>query len=101
MAESKSTCFAFDFKDHSKKSAKFDPFPFNRLGADSECAARRAVRAHSAAGLFQFAQRPATAERPAVLYRYGVGLLGLALGGLRFEKSVDRYDATPAHMLQK
>jgi YVTN family beta-propeller protein len=27
MAESKSTCFAFDFKDHSKKSAKFDPFP--------------------------------------------------------------------------
>src|SRR6266478_5677692 len=52
MAESKSTCFAFDFKDHSKKSAKFDPFPFNRLGADSECAARRAVRAHSPAGLF-------------------------------------------------
>src|SRR6266849_1742031 len=37
MAESKSTCFAFDFKDHSEKSAKFDPFPFNRLGADSEC----------------------------------------------------------------
>src|SRR5258707_13180488 len=52
MAESKSTCFAFDFKDHSKKSAKFDPFPFNRLGADSECAAHRAVRAHSPAGLF-------------------------------------------------
>src|SRR5260370_41964735 len=37
MAESKSTCFAFDFKDHSEKLAKFDPFPFNRLGADSEC----------------------------------------------------------------
>jgi len=38
MAESKSTCFAFDFKDHSEKSAKFDPFPINRLDADSECA---------------------------------------------------------------
>src|SRR6266699_2387281 len=38
MAESKSTCFAFDFKDHSKKSTKFDPFPINRLDADSECA---------------------------------------------------------------
>jgi len=37
MAESKSTCFAFDFKDHSEKSAKFDPFPINRLDADSEC----------------------------------------------------------------
>jgi hypothetical protein len=29
---------AFDFKDHSEKSAKFDPFPINRLDADSECA---------------------------------------------------------------
>jgi len=38
MAESKSTCFAFDFNDHSEKSAKFDPFPINRLDADSECA---------------------------------------------------------------
>ena len=38
MAESKSTCFAFDFKDHSEKSAKFDPFPINRFDADSECA---------------------------------------------------------------
>jgi len=38
MAESKSTCFAFDFRDHSEKSAKFDPFPINRLDADSECA---------------------------------------------------------------
>jgi hypothetical protein len=34
MAESKSTCFAFDLKDHSEKSAKFDPFPINRLDAD-------------------------------------------------------------------
>jgi len=24
MAESKSTCFAFDFNDHSEKSANFD-----------------------------------------------------------------------------
>jgi hypothetical protein len=39
MAESKSTCSAFDFKDHSEKSANFDPFPINRLDADSECAA--------------------------------------------------------------
>jgi hypothetical protein len=38
MAESKSTYFAFDFKDHSEKSAKFDPFPINRLDPDSECA---------------------------------------------------------------
>ncbi len=38
MAESKSTCFAFDFKDHPEKSAKFVPFPINRLDADSECA---------------------------------------------------------------
>src|SRR2546428_14158199 len=37
MAESKSTCSAFDFKDHSEKSTKFDPFPINRLDADSEC----------------------------------------------------------------
>jgi len=27
-----------DFKDHFEKSAKFDPFPINRLDADSECA---------------------------------------------------------------
>jgi hypothetical protein len=38
MAESKSTYFAFDFKDHSEKSANFDPFPIYRLDADSECA---------------------------------------------------------------
>src|SRR5258708_15527700 len=38
MAESKSTYFAFDFKGHSEKSANFDPFPINRLDADSECA---------------------------------------------------------------
>src|SRR5713101_3448909 len=37
MAESKSTCSAFHFKDHSEKSAKSDPFPINRLDADSEC----------------------------------------------------------------
>ena len=42
MAESKSTCSAFDFNDHPEKSANFDSFPSNRLGADSECAARRA-----------------------------------------------------------
>jgi hypothetical protein len=42
MAESKSTCSAFDFKDHSENSAKFDPFPINRLDADSECAAAAA-----------------------------------------------------------
>jgi len=42
MAESKSTCSAFDFNDHPGKSANFDSFPSNRLGADSECAARRA-----------------------------------------------------------
>jgi hypothetical protein len=35
MAESKSTYSAFDFNDHSEKSAKFDPFPINRLDADS------------------------------------------------------------------
>jgi pimeloyl-ACP methyl ester carboxylesterase len=40
MAESKSTCFAFDFKDHSEKPAKFDPFPINRLDADSEAPPR-------------------------------------------------------------
>src|SRR6266478_5404539 len=33
---------AFDFNDHPEKSANFDSFPSNRLGADSECAARRA-----------------------------------------------------------
>ncbi len=38
MAESKSTYSAFDFKGHSEKSANFDPFPINRLDADSECA---------------------------------------------------------------
>jgi hypothetical protein len=42
MAESKSTCSAFDFNDQPEKSANFDSFPSNRLGADSECAARRA-----------------------------------------------------------
>ena len=42
MTESKSTCSAFDFNDHPEKSANFDSFPSNRLGADSECAARRA-----------------------------------------------------------
>src|SRR5258707_6836733 len=36
MAESKSTCSAFDFTHHSKKSSEFDPFPINRLDADSE-----------------------------------------------------------------
>src|SRR6266481_9417537 len=36
------TCSAFDFNDHPEKSANFDSFPSNSLGADSECAARRA-----------------------------------------------------------
>ncbi len=54
-----------------------------------------------ARGAFPVLPEAGHAERPAVLYGYGVALLGLALGGLPFEKSVDRYDATPAHMLQK
>src|SRR5260221_3632257 len=43
MAEFKSTYSAFDFKDQSEKYANFDPFPINRLDADSECAGGAAL----------------------------------------------------------
>jgi hypothetical protein len=38
MAESKSTCSALYFKDHSEKLAKFHLFSINGLGTGSECA---------------------------------------------------------------
>jgi hypothetical protein len=38
VAESKSTCSALYFKDHSEKLAKFHLFSINGLGTDSECA---------------------------------------------------------------
>jgi hypothetical protein len=44
MAESKSTYSAFPINGHSEKSAKFDPFPINRLDGHLECAVAR-VRA--------------------------------------------------------
>src|SRR5467141_2930664 len=44
IAESKSTCSAFDFNDHPEKSANFDSFPSNRLGRRSTWAGNRRTR---------------------------------------------------------